>query len=86
MANTAESLRSSLNTYLRSLSRKRSDNVVTADDAQNYLSKAGFRNNAMKRLSVINSVLREPLFENVGARPSSRPAAKSRQVSEWIAQ
>lgn len=83
MAN--DTVRTSLNTYLRSLSRKRSDRVVTADDAQSYLSKAGFKNNALKRLSVINSVLRSPTFKSVGGRPSNRPVAKSRLVTEWVA-
>ena len=78
-----EKMVSSLSNHLRSLARKRSTSVVTADDAHNYLSKNGFVRNPIARLSVINSVLRTPTFEAVGSTASTREAAKGRMITEW---
>ena len=70
--------------YLRSLSNRRSDGVVTADDVQSFLNKQGVRPEQVRtRLKFINSVLREPMFEQVGTVSSTRPAAKGRAISAW---
>lgn len=70
--------------YLRSLAARRTTGVVTADDVNNYLSRDGVQPEQVRtRLSFINSVLREPMFEQTGTVPSSRPAAKGRSISAW---
>jgi hypothetical protein len=72
-----------LTSYLRSLANRRSDGVVTADDAHTYLTRRGVANSTRTRLSFVNSVLRNPLFEAVGTVSSSRPQAKGRAISAW---
>ena len=75
-----------LRTYLRSLSMKRNNTVVTADDAHNYLNRKGVSTrNINGRLSLINSALSTG-FEPVGSTPSTRAAAKGRAITEWAAQ
>lgn len=82
---STSSTRSKLRSYLRSLSRRRSRGTVTADDVHTFLSKRGVQRKANVRLSYINSVLRGPDFMNVGNIPSSRPVARGRVISEWMA-
>jgi len=81
-----ESVVNKLTSYLRRLSRTRSTRVVTADDAQRFLDRT-LTNAASQdeRLSFIRTVLASPTFESVGRRPSSRPVAKGRLVTEWKA-
>ena len=79
-------IQSGLQTYLRGLSRRRNNNVVTADDAHTYLDRKGVRSKQVRtRLAYINSVLRVPEFVNVGNRSSIRPAARYRSITEWVA-
>lgn len=74
-----------LRNYLRGLSRRRSDGVVTADDAHNFLGRNGIDEMKVRtRLSYINTVLREPNFEPVGYRQSSREVARGRTITEWV--
>lgn len=79
-----EKVVSGLTSYLRSLSRRRSTAVVTADDAQRFLDNKNFEGNTNERLSVIRSVLREPTFYSVGAASSSRTAARGRTITQWV--
>lgn len=73
--------------YLSSLSRKRSNGVVTADDAHRYLDRAGVPSRQIRtRLRYINSVLRTPNFSSVGSTRSSRPVARGRTITEWSAE
>lgn len=77
---TANRMRS----WLSGLARRRSTGTVTADDAHRYLDREGVRPQQVRtRLSFINSVLREPNFEYAGERPSERPAARGRTITEW---
>jgi hypothetical protein len=78
-----EKIVNGLSTYLRSLSRKRSNNVISADDAHTFLDRQGWSRKPAQRLSVINAVLREPMFESVGSMPSSREAARGRAITQW---
>jgi hypothetical protein len=79
-----QELVSSLNSYLRNLSSRRSDNVVTADDAHRFFSKKGYRGNRNARLSATRTVLNESNFVPVGQTPSSRPVAKGRKITQWV--
>lgn len=72
-------------TYLRSLSRKRVNRVVTADDVQNFLTRNGFRGDLNERLSVVRQVLRSPNFYAVGTTRSKREEARSRTITAWTA-
>jgi hypothetical protein len=75
-----------INTYLRSLSNKRSSGIVTADDVHAYLTREGVTPKQIKtRLSFINSVLREPNFAAVDTVPSTRAAARGRMITGWSA-
>lgn len=76
---------SQLNSYLRGLSRRRSNGIVTADDVQNYLTKKGFGMGQNERLSLTRSVLGEQNFVAVGEVPSRRPAARGRVITAWSA-
>lgn len=77
-------LAAGLQNYLRSLSKRRSNKIITADDAQTFLTKKGLKPIQVKtRLSIINSVLRKPNFYKVGSRNSSRSVARGRVISEW---
>jgi hypothetical protein len=75
---------SSLRSYLRGLARRRSSGTVTADDAQNFLTRQGMPNYMTSdRLAVINAVFQSGDFESVGRVASSRPEAKGRTITEW---
>lgn len=75
-----------IRTYLRSLSNRRSNGYVSADDVHTYLTRENVLPGQVRtRLSFINSVLREPDFEPVDTVPSSRPAAKGRMITAWTA-
>lgn len=79
-----EKLINGMTSYLRSLANRRSSGVVTADDAHNYLTRAGIREQMVRtRLSFINSVFGTGMFEQVGRAPSSRPQARGRSISTW---
>ena len=86
MSNTKrEKLVSGLRGYLRSLSNRRSSGTVTADDAHTYLGKNGIDSGKIRtRLSFINAAFSNG-FEQVGYTASSRPAAKGRSITEWMA-
>ena len=70
-------------TYLRSLANRRSSGVVTADDANAFLSRQGFRGKVSTRLSYINTVFGSGMFEQTGMTYSTRPQAKGRAISTW---
>lgn len=72
-------------TYLRSLSRKRVNRVVTADDVQNFLTKQGFRGTNNERLSIVRQVLQAPNFLAIGTTRSKREEARSRTITAWTA-
>lgn len=75
-----------MRSWLYSLSRRRVNNTVTADDAHTYLDRQGFRKREIfTRLSFINAVLRDGNFDVVGKTPSTRPAARRRLINEWMA-
>lgn len=79
-----EGLVSNLRSYLRGLARRRSTGTVTADDAQNYLTKNGLPMERVRtRVAVINSAFMSGDFQAAGSVPSSRPAAKGRYITEW---
>lgn len=80
---TTEKTVAKATSYLRSLAKKRTSSIVTADDVQSFLSKAGFKGNTNKRLSVIRSVLRGPTFYAIGNTRSTREAARSRTITAW---
>ena len=82
--NERQSTVSKITTYLRSLANRRVSGMVTADDVHNYLTRDGVRHEQVRtRLSFINSVLRNPMFEQIDTVASSRPAAKGRAISAW---
>lgn len=68
--------------YLRSLSNRRQSQVVTADDANAYLSRRGI-SRVDRRLSYINSAFANPAFVQVEMTPSRRPEAKGRKITAW---
>jgi hypothetical protein len=75
-----------MRTWLRSIARKRASGTVTADDAHKYLDREGIRPQQVRtRLSFINAVLRNPDFVYAGEARSSRPAARGRVITEWMA-
>lgn len=75
-----------LRSYLRNLSKRRSDRVVTADDAHQYLNRRGISERRYYvRMSYINSVLRRPDFRPSGRRTSQREAARYRRITAWRA-
>lgn len=79
-----EKLINGMTSYLRSLANRRSSGVVTADDAHNYLTRAGINELMVRtRLSFINSVFSTGMFEQVGRAPSARPQARGRSISTW---
>lgn len=75
-------VRTALQKYMKRLASRR---VVTADDAHAFLDRNGVRKTAVReRLSYINGALTSPTFESTGdVRPSTRPAARGRLISEW---
>lgn len=79
-----EKLLTQMSSYLRTLANRRSSGEVTADDAHTYLSRVGIREQMVRtRLSFINSVFNNGMFEQSGTTSSSRPAAKGRTISTW---
>jgi len=79
-----ENLVSALTSYLRGLANRRSAGSVTADDAQKFLTNKGVSPKMIRtRQAVINSALMSGEFEAGDMVPSSRPAAKGRQITEW---
>lgn len=81
---TRENMVRGLTSYLRSLANRRSTGTVTADDVHTFLSRKGVSARQYRtRLSFINSVLREPMFEASGTVYSTRPQAKGRAISAW---
>ena len=72
--------------YLRSLANRRSSGVVTADDAHVFLNRMGVRQRQVRtRLSYINAAFGSGMFEQAGTTYSTRPAAKGRSISTWVA-
>ncbi len=81
--NQREELMRGLTTYLRSLANRRSSGTVTADDVHNFLTRKGVREGMVRtRLSFVNAVFSNG-FRPVGTRPSSRPAARGRSITEY---
>lgn len=79
-----EKLINGMTSYLRGLVNRRQSGVVTADDAHNYLTRAGINEMMVRtRLSFINSVFSNGEFAPVGTTPSARPQAKGRAISTW---
>mgnify|MGYP003338877665 FL=1 len=73
-----------ISSYLRSLASRRSSGVVTADDVHNYLTRDGVRPQQVRtRLSFINNVFSNGMFEQDGMVPSARPQAKGRSITAW---
>jgi predicted Zn-dependent protease len=73
-------------TYLRSLANRRSTGTVSADDVHNYLTRDGVREQQVRtRLSFINSVFGSGMFEQAGMTRSTRPQAKGRSITAWMA-
>lgn len=82
--NLNEKVQNGLRSYLRNLAKRRSNRIVTADDAHTFLNGRGIRQNqSLVRLAYVNSTLRSPEFVTVGETASSRPAARSRRISTW---
>jgi len=76
---------SNLESYLRKLSDRRGMNgFVTADDAQAYFAKSGYRGSRNARLSATRSVLNVSNFASVGQVASNRPVAKGRKITQWV--
>lgn len=70
--------------YLRSLASRRSSGTVSADDVHTYLTRDGVREEQVRtRLSFINSVFRNEMFESMGTSPSTRPQAKGRAITAY---
>ena len=81
--NAREKMVTSLRSYLRSLASRRNNGIVTADDAHNYLNRTNVSPRKVRtRLSLINSAFSGDFYA-VGSTPSSREAAKGRQITEW---
>lgn len=73
-----------ISSYLRSLASRRNDGVVTADDVHTYLTREGVRPQQVRtRLSFINTVFSNGMFEQDGMVASTRPQAKGRYISAW---
>jgi hypothetical protein len=73
-----------MTSYLRSLSSRRSSGVVTADDVHNYLTREGVHQKQVRtRLSFINTVFSNGVFEQDGTVASARPQAKGRSITAW---
>ncbi len=73
-----------ISSYLRGLANRRTDGVVTADDVHTYLTRDGVRTEQVRtRLSFINSVFSNGMFEQDGMVASTRPQAKGRYISAW---
>lgn len=73
-----------LRTWLSALARRRTSRMVTADDAHTYLDRQGVKPDQYRtRLRFINSVLRNPNFQQAGTSRSTRPVARGRTISNW---
>jgi hypothetical protein len=73
-----------ISSYLRSLASRRSTGMVTADDVHNYLTREGVNVGQVRtRLSFINTVFSNGMFEQMGMTRSSRPQAKGRAISTY---
>ena len=73
-----------ISSYLRGLANRRSSGVVTADDVHNYLTRDGVRPQQVRtRLSFINTVFNNGMFEQDGMIMSARPQAKGRSITAW---
>jgi hypothetical protein len=84
LASRNESVVTSLRSYLRGLARKRSNQTVTADDAQKYMNRNGMLEGKVRsRIAVINSTFQGGEFRPVGYTNSTRPEAKGRSITEW---
>lgn len=83
MAN--QELVSQLSTYLRNLANRRSEGAVTADDAHRFFANKHYRGSRNARLSATRSVLNESNFASAGQTPSTRPVAKGRKITKWVA-
>lgn len=75
-----------LRSYLRRLSLRRKNKIVTADDASRFLTTREGVNDSTERLRITNSVLNiyNDEFARVGSRPSSRPEMKGYNLTEWM--
>jgi len=70
--------------YLRSLASRRSSGTVSADDVHNYLTREGVNVGQVRtRLSFINTVFSNGMFEQTGMTRSTRPQAKGRAISMY---
>jgi hypothetical protein len=85
MSMNTSKINKQLYTYLRSLSYKRVNGVVTADDAHRFLSRKGIRKNPNVRLSYINKTFSSHTFIPMGTAASSREQAKYRKITQWYA-
>lgn len=76
-----------LRSYLRSLSRRRNSGTVTADDVHTFLNRNTNidENSSTLRVAFVNKVFQSPDFEPVGYTRSTRPAARGRVITEWMA-
>lgn len=83
MSSTRENVVAKATSYVRGLAKRRSNNVVTADDVQNFLSSKKFRGSTTDRMSVVRSVLNTTNFRQIGTTPSVREVARGRRVTAW---
>lgn len=84
MANRTTKTANRMRSWLYSIARKRNSGIVTADDAHTYMDRAGIsQSQVFDRLSLVNSVLREPYFVTKGITASERPAARGRAINAW---
>lgn len=75
---------SGVRSYLRKLANRRIAGTVTADDAHRYMNQYESLNGKIRtRLAITNSAFLGGNFESVGMVPSTRPEARSRQITEW---
>lgn len=72
-------------TYLRNLSRRRKHGIVTADDVNNFFTRRNVPASVNTRLSVTRQVLRRPEFIDIMTVKSTRPEAKGRRITGWLA-
>lgn len=77
-------IRTKMHTHLRSLSKRRTDGFVTADDANKFLDTSGVSPYLTDvRLSITRSVLNKPEFRASGWTTSRRPVARNRSIRRW---
>jgi len=77
-------MRKRLNGYLRGLSKRRKNGVVTADDANTFLDRNNITDTKVRR-SITGSIFNTNNEEitKVGTTTSSRPEAKSVRLNTW---